>query len=74
MCVCVVSKVMAEDADGPSYNHVRYSIVDGNHGSPFTIDPVRGELKVARQLDRERVRKTANTTLILHKDLSPQSN
>ncbi|XP_068176860.1 protocadherin Fat 1a isoform X1 [Antennarius striatus] len=49
-----VITVIAEDFDGPSYNHVRYSIVDGNQGSPFTIDPVRGELKVARQLDRER--------------------
>uniref|UniRef100_A0A8C8BUY8 Protocadherin Fat 1-like n=1 Tax=Oncorhynchus tshawytscha TaxID=74940 RepID=A0A8C8BUY8_ONCTS len=45
--------VMAEDADGPAYNHVRYSIVAGNQGSPFTIDPIRGEVKVARQLDRE---------------------
>ncbi|KAM9314190.1 protocadherin Fat 1a isoform 2-T2 [Pholidichthys leucotaenia] len=49
-----VMTVMAEDSDGPSYSHVRYSIVDGNQGSPFTIDPVRGDLKVARQLDRER--------------------
>ncbi|KAM9769203.1 protocadherin Fat 1a isoform 1-T2 [Menidia menidia] len=49
-----VLAVMAEDADGPSFNHIRYSIVDGNQGSPFTIDPLRGELKVARQLDRER--------------------
>lgn len=56
---CLIdSKVIAEDSDGPSYNHVRYSIVDGNQGSPFTIDSVRGELKVARQLDRERVRET----------------
>uniref|UniRef100_A0A6Q2YSL2 FAT atypical cadherin 1a n=1 Tax=Esox lucius TaxID=8010 RepID=A0A6Q2YSL2_ESOLU len=45
--------VMAEDADGPSNNHVRYSIMGGNQGSPFTIDPIRGEVKVARQLDRE---------------------
>uniref|UniRef100_A0A3P9HZR5 FAT atypical cadherin 1 n=1 Tax=Oryzias latipes TaxID=8090 RepID=A0A3P9HZR5_ORYLA len=49
-----VLAVMAEDFDGPSYDHVQYSIVDGNQGSPFTIDPLRGELKVARQLDRER--------------------
>ncbi|XP_017260678.1 protocadherin Fat 1a isoform X3 [Kryptolebias marmoratus] len=49
-----VLAVMAEDFDGPSNNHVRYSIVDGNQGSPFTLDPLRGELKVARQLDRER--------------------
>lgn len=51
---------MAEDLDGPSHNHVRFSIVNGNQGSPFTIDPVRGELKVSRQLDRERVRETAD--------------
>lgn len=50
------SQVNAEDLDGPSHSHVRYSIVDGNQGSPFTIDSVRGELKVAHQLDRERVR------------------
>ncbi|XP_069023029.1 protocadherin Fat 1a isoform X2 [Embiotoca jacksoni] len=49
-----VMAVMAEDFDGPSYDQVRYSIVDGNQGSPFTIDPLRGELKVGRQLDRER--------------------
>lgn len=55
--------MVAEDFDGPSNNHVRYSIVDGNQGSPFTLDPLRGELKVAHQLDRERVRKMSNTTL-----------
>lgn len=57
------SKVIAEDLDGPSYNHVRYSIVDGNQGSLFTIDAARGELRVARQLDRERVRGDANAML-----------
>ncbi|XP_034043514.1 LOW QUALITY PROTEIN: protocadherin Fat 1a [Thalassophryne amazonica] len=57
-----VVTVIAEDADGPSYNHVRYSIVDGNQGDPFTIDPVRGELRVARQLDRER---TSGYTLMV---------
>ncbi|XP_058496668.1 protocadherin Fat 1a isoform X5 [Solea solea] len=57
-----VMAVMAEDLDGPSYNHVRFYIVDGNQGSPFTIDPVRGELKVARQLDRE---KTSGYTLMV---------
>lgn len=51
-----IQKVIAEDIDGPSHNHVRYAIVDGNQGSPFTIDVARGELRVARQLDRERVR------------------
>ncbi|KAM6972795.1 protocadherin Fat 1a [Aplochiton taeniatus] len=55
-----VVTVVAEDVDGPSYNQVRYSIVDGNQGSPFTIDPVGGQVKVARQLDRE---KTSGYTL-----------
>uniref|UniRef100_A0A671NB97 Protocadherin Fat 1-like n=1 Tax=Sinocyclocheilus anshuiensis TaxID=1608454 RepID=A0A671NB97_9TELE len=55
-----VLTVMADDADGPSSNQVRYSIIDGNQGSPFTIDPIRGEVKVARQLDRE---KTSGYTL-----------
>ncbi|XP_014882846.1 protocadherin Fat 1a isoform X1 [Poecilia latipinna] len=50
-----VLTVVAEDSDGPSHNHIRYSIVDGNQGSPFTMEPLRGELKVARQLDRERM-------------------
>lgn len=59
---------MAEDFDGPSYDHVQYSIVDGNQGSPFTIDPLRGELKVARQLDRERVRETVLTVHMQRKE------
>ena len=53
--LCVCSQVIAEDADGPSFNQVRYTIVEGNQGTPFTIDPLRGEVKVARQLDREKV-------------------
>lgn len=68
------SKVMAEDLDGPSYDQVRYSIVDGNQGSPFTIDPIRGELKVARQLDRERVREKADTMLTVHIEVNPLRN
>uniref|UniRef100_A0A8C1VAA5 FAT atypical cadherin 1a n=1 Tax=Cyprinus carpio TaxID=7962 RepID=A0A8C1VAA5_CYPCA len=55
-----VLTVMADDADGPSSNQVRFSIIDGNQGSLFTIDPIRGEVKVARQLDRE---KTSGYTL-----------
>ncbi|XP_061108849.1 protocadherin Fat 1 isoform X2 [Conger conger] len=47
--------VVAQDGDGPSGNRVRYSIVSGNPGSPFVIDAVKGEVKVARQLDREKV-------------------
>ncbi|XP_006741893.1 protocadherin Fat 1 [Leptonychotes weddellii] len=50
-----VITVMADDADGPSNSHIRYSITDGNQGSPFTIDPTRGEVKVTKLLDRETI-------------------
>ena len=46
---------MADDADGPSNSHIHYSIIEGNQGSPFTIDPVKGEVKVTKLLDRETV-------------------
>ncbi|XP_078250090.1 protocadherin Fat 1 isoform X4 [Pogona vitticeps] len=50
-----VITVIAADADGPSNNHIRYTIIDGNQGNPFTIDPTLGEVKVARPLDREKI-------------------
>ncbi|XP_072519612.1 protocadherin Fat 1 isoform X1 [Salminus brasiliensis] len=52
---CSVLTVTAIDIDGPSNNHIRYSILDGNKDSPFIMDAVSGVLKVARQLDREKV-------------------
>ncbi|XP_045444888.1 protocadherin Fat 1 isoform X1 [Pipistrellus kuhlii] len=50
-----VLTVMADDADGPLHSHIHYSIIDGNQGNPFTIDPARGEVKVTRLLDRETI-------------------
>ncbi|CAH6787249.1 Fat1 [Phodopus roborovskii] len=50
-----VITIMADDADGPSNSHIHYSIIEGNQGSPFTIDPVRGEIKVTKPLDRETI-------------------
>lgn len=46
---------MADDADGPLYSLIHYSIIEGNQGGPFTIDPVKGEVKVTKLLDRETV-------------------
>ncbi|XP_072318668.1 protocadherin Fat 1a [Eucyclogobius newberryi] len=69
-----VLTVVAQDADGSSYNHVHYSIVDGNPGSPFTIDPSRGELRVARQLDRERISGYSLTVLAADNGLPPLSS
>ncbi|KAG9346996.1 hypothetical protein JZ751_005923, partial [Albula glossodonta] len=67
-------QVMAQDADGPSSNHVHYSIVDGNQGSPFTIDAVKGEVKVARQLDREKISGYTLTVLASDNGNPPKSS
>uniref|UniRef100_A0AAY3ZWT0 FAT atypical cadherin 1 n=1 Tax=Denticeps clupeoides TaxID=299321 RepID=A0AAY3ZWT0_9TELE len=66
--------VVADDADGPSFNQVRYSIIDGNLGSPFTVDAVRGEIKVARPLDREKTSGYTLTVLALDNGSPPKSS
>ncbi|XP_041930485.1 protocadherin Fat 1-like isoform X2 [Alosa sapidissima] len=48
-----VVTITASDTDGPANNRVRFSIIGGNQGTPFIIDAVSGELRVARPLDRE---------------------
>ncbi|KAG8453727.1 hypothetical protein GDO86_000378 [Hymenochirus boettgeri] len=50
-----VLMVMAGDADGPLNNHIRYSITGGNQGNTFIIDPVKGDVKVNKLLDREMI-------------------
>ncbi|XP_073463897.1 protocadherin Fat 1 isoform X4 [Aquarana catesbeiana] len=50
-----VLMVVADDADGPLNSHIHYSITDGNLGNTFIIDPVRGEVKVNKLLDREKI-------------------
>ncbi|XP_063075464.1 protocadherin Fat 1a isoform X1 [Engraulis encrasicolus] len=69
-----VMAVMADDADGPSFNQVRYSIIDGNQGNPFSIDAVRGEVKVARPLDREKTSGYTLTVLALDSGIPPRSS
>ncbi|XP_057698824.1 protocadherin Fat 1a isoform X1 [Corythoichthys intestinalis] len=68
-----VLTAMAEDADGPSYSRVRYAIVDGNGETPFIIDPLRGQLKVARQLDREQTSGYTLTVLAVDNGTPPLS-
>ncbi|CDQ76612.1 unnamed protein product [Oncorhynchus mykiss] len=58
--------VMADDIDGPSNNHIHFSIVKGNQAGPFTIDTVSGEVKVVCPLDREKV--PAYTLTVLASD------
>ncbi|XP_058883158.1 protocadherin Fat 1-like isoform X5 [Acipenser ruthenus] len=69
-----VITVIAEDADGPSNNHIHYSIVNGNQGSPFTIDSVSGEVKVARWLDREKISGYTLTVQATDNGSPPKSN
>uniref|UniRef100_A0A8C7DLN5 FAT atypical cadherin 1 n=1 Tax=Oncorhynchus kisutch TaxID=8019 RepID=A0A8C7DLN5_ONCKI len=58
--------VMADDIDGPSNNHIHFSIIKGNQAGPFTIDTVSGEVKVVCPLDREKV--PAYTLTVLASD------
>uniref|UniRef100_A0A4W5PG36 FAT atypical cadherin 1 n=1 Tax=Hucho hucho TaxID=62062 RepID=A0A4W5PG36_9TELE len=58
--------VMADDIDGPSNNHIHFSIIKGNQAGPFTIDTVSGEVKVVCPLDREKV--AAYTLTVLASD------
>ncbi|XP_056328618.1 protocadherin Fat 1 [Danio aesculapii] len=47
--------VLANDLDGPLNNQIRYSIEENNQNCPFIMDVVSGELRLAHQLDREKV-------------------
>lgn len=55
MWVCDV-KLLAEDLDSPENGRITYSILRGDQGNQFGIDPVTGLLKVNKALDREKVR------------------
>lgn len=55
MCICDV-KLLAEDLDSQVNGRISYSILRGDRGNQFWIDPVTGLLKVNKALDRETVR------------------
>ena len=48
-----VTKVTATDQDSGSQGEVSYSIVAGNTGNKFAIDPVLGNISTIGELDRE---------------------
>ena len=48
-------QVEADDSDEGSNSQVSYSIVSGNVHNAFTINGSTGEIKVARDLDRENI-------------------
>lgn len=52
-CYCL--QVVAEDVDSKPNGAVLYSIIAGNQGNQFSIDPISGIIRVNKELDRETV-------------------
>uniref|UniRef100_A0AAR2KH39 FAT atypical cadherin 3b n=1 Tax=Pygocentrus nattereri TaxID=42514 RepID=A0AAR2KH39_PYGNA len=50
-----VTRLLAEDLDSQVNGRISYSILRGDRGNQFWIDPVTGLLKVNKALDRETV-------------------
>uniref|UniRef100_A0A8C2GD79 FAT atypical cadherin 3a n=1 Tax=Cyprinus carpio TaxID=7962 RepID=A0A8C2GD79_CYPCA len=48
-----VVKVTAEDVDSQANGDILYSIVSGDRENQFFIEPITGQIKVNKQLDRE---------------------
>lgn len=46
----------AEDVDSHANGDILYSIVNGDRENQFFIEPITGQIKVNKQLDRETVR------------------
>lgn len=51
----VVIKVLATDLDSELNGKIRYALVKGDHHQQFSIDPLTGNITVAKPLDREQV-------------------
>lgn len=49
------AQVVAEDVDSKPNGAVFYSIITGNQGNQFSIDPTSGIIRVNKELDRETV-------------------
>ena len=60
--VCVCLQLVAEDVDSQLNGAILYSIISGDRGNQFFIDPLHGVIKVNKQLDRETVRSTHTYT------------
>ncbi|XP_051945075.1 protocadherin Fat 1 [Xyrauchen texanus] len=70
----IVLTVLASDFDGPLNNQIYYSITDNNQTCPFIMDTGSGELKVAHQLDREKVAGYTLTVLASDNGIPPKSS
>lgn len=52
----VVIKVSATDLDSELNGKIRFALVKGDHHQQFSIDPLTGNITVAKPLDREQVK------------------
>ncbi|XP_028977046.2 protocadherin Fat 3 [Esox lucius] len=50
-----ITRLLAEDLDSQVNGRITYSILRGDRGNQFWIDPVTGLLKVNKRLDREEI-------------------
>ncbi|XP_067113778.1 protocadherin Fat 3 [Osmerus mordax] len=52
-----ITRLLAEDLDSQVNGRITYSILKGDRGNQFSIDPLTGLLKVNKRMDRELVSK-----------------
>ncbi|XP_032878328.1 protocadherin Fat 3 isoform X3 [Amblyraja radiata] len=50
-----IALVLAEDCDSQANAQIRFSIVNGNLGNYFSINPITGLIEIKGRLDREKV-------------------
>ncbi|XP_038610870.1 protocadherin Fat 1 [Tachyglossus aculeatus] len=68
-----VLQITAIDRDQGENAEVRYSIESGNVGNAFTIDPILGSLRTARELDQRRHREYMLVVRAVDRGLPPLS-
>ncbi|KAF6720859.1 Protocadherin Fat 3 [Oryzias melastigma] len=69
-----VVQLVAEDSDSHLNGAVLYSIVSGDQGSHFFIDPINGVIKVNKPLDRETIPSFSLTIRALDSGIPPMSS
>nr|XP_046244015.1 protocadherin Fat 3a isoform X3 [Scatophagus argus] len=69
-----VIRVVAEDVDSQLNGAILYSIISGDRGNQFFIDPLSGVIKVNKQLDRETIPSYSLTIRALDSGIPPISS
>ncbi|XP_076590810.1 protocadherin Fat 3-like isoform X8 [Chaetodon auriga] len=69
-----VVQLIAEDVDSQLNGAILYSIISGDRGNQFFIDPLRGVIKVNKQLDRETVPSYSLAIRALDSGIPPMSS